>query len=63
MRLYGTGLDDEGDVAGFGRARGFLWHAGHATLLPADDTPVAVAGGWVVASKSDGGAVLLRLRG
>jgi hypothetical protein len=47
---------------GYGRTRGFLWHDGHATLLPAEESPAAVAGCWVVASKSSGGAVLLRLR-
>jgi probable HAF family extracellular repeat protein len=60
--LSGIGLDDEDDVVGSTPTRGFLWRNGRATLLPADDSPVAVAGGWVVASKTGGGAVRLRLR-
>ncbi len=63
--LEAIGLNDQGDIVGYGTEtlRGFLWRNGHATLLPADDQPRAVAGDWIVASKSGGGAVLLRLRG
>jgi hypothetical protein len=31
-------------------------------MLPADEQPRAVAGGWIVASKPQGGGGLLRLR-
>jgi hypothetical protein len=63
--LWPVGLDDEDNVVGWGtsRDRGFLWRHGHATLLPPDDQPEAVAGGWIVASNPEHGAVLLRLRG
>jgi probable HAF family extracellular repeat protein len=63
--LWAVGLDDEDDVVGYGTTtlRGFLWRNGRATLLPPDEQPLAVAGGWIVASKSSGGGVLLRLRG
>lgn len=63
--LQAVGLDDEGDVVGYGARtlRGFLWRNGNATRLPAGEQPRAVAGGWIVASKPSGGAVLLRLRG
>jgi probable HAF family extracellular repeat protein len=64
--LWAVGLDDEDDVVGYGTTtlRGFLWRNGRATLLPADEQPVAIAGGWIVASKSSSGAALLmRLRG
>lgn len=64
QRLWAVGLDDEDDVVGYGTTtlRGFLWRKGHATLLPAEDQPRAVAGGWIAASKPQGGGVLLRLR-
>ena len=63
--LWAVGLDDEDDVVGYGTTtlRGFLWRKGHAILLPADEQPRAVAGGWIVASDPGGGGRLLRLRG
>ena len=64
QRLWAVGLDDEDDVVGYGTTtlRGFLWRKGQATLLPADEQANAVAGGWIAASKPQGGGVLLRLR-
>jgi len=65
QHLYGTGLDDHDDVIGYGMTtrRGFLWRNGHVTLLPPGLTPVAVAGGWIVASNGlTDRAVLLRRR-
>jgi probable HAF family extracellular repeat protein len=63
--LGGVGLDNGDDVVGYGTTtlRGFLWRKGRATLIPADEQPRAVAGGWIVASKPQGGGRLLRLRG
>jgi probable HAF family extracellular repeat protein len=63
--LWAVGLDDEDDVVGYGTTtlRGFVWREGQATLLPADEQPRAVAGGWIAASKPQGGGGLLRLRG
>jgi probable HAF family extracellular repeat protein len=63
--LWAVGLDDEGDVVGYGTTtlRGFVWRNGRATLLPPDEQPTAVADGWISASNSGGGGVLLRLRG
>lgn len=64
QHLYGVGLDDEGDVVGYGLTtqRGFMWRNGRATLLPRDVGPRAVAGGWIIGTNgSTGDAVLLRL--
>jgi probable HAF family extracellular repeat protein len=62
--LWAVGLDNEDDVVGYGTTtlRGFLWRKGRATMLPADEQPRALAGGWIAASKSQGGGGLLRLR-
>lgn len=63
QHLYGAGLDDQDDVVGYGLTSGrrFLWRNGHATLLPQGLTPVAVAGGWIIASNGlTDRAVLLR---
>jgi probable HAF family extracellular repeat protein len=65
QHLYGSGLDDHDDVIGYGlkTGRGFLWRNGRVTLLPPGVTPVAVAGGWIVASNAlTDRAVLLRRR-
>jgi probable HAF family extracellular repeat protein len=64
QHLYGFGLDNQDDVIGYGltTGRGFLWRNGRATLLPQGLTPVAVAGGWIIASNGlTDRAVLLRL--
>lgn len=64
QHLDGFGLDNRDDVVGYGvkTQRGFLWRNGRVTLLPAGVTPVAVAGGWIVASNAlTDRAVLLRL--
>ena len=63
--VYGTGLDNQDDVVGFGLTsqHGFLWRDGRVTLLPLGESPVAVAGGWIIASNAlTDRAVLLRLR-
>jgi probable HAF family extracellular repeat protein len=61
QRLSGFGLDNQDDVIGSGLTRGFLWRNGHATLLPQGLSPVAVAGGWIIASNGlTDRAVLLR---
>jgi probable HAF family extracellular repeat protein len=46
QHLYGSGLDDQEDVIGYGMStgRGFLWRNGRVTLLPPGVTPIAVAG-------------------
>jgi probable HAF family extracellular repeat protein len=62
--LQAVGLDDGDDVVGYGTKthRGFLWRDGRVILLPSDAQPRALAGGWIVASRSSGGGLLLRLR-
>jgi probable HAF family extracellular repeat protein len=61
-KLWGVGLDDQGDVVGYGATtlRGFVWRNGRARLLPY--SPTAVAGGWILASTGGGRAVLIRER-
>jgi uncharacterized membrane protein len=62
QHVYGVGLDNQDDVIGYAPQRGFLWRNGHATLLPQGLTPVAVAGGLIIASNGlTDRAVLLRL--
>ena len=65
QHVYGTGLDSQDDVIGYSLTaqRGFLWRNGHVTLLPPGESPVGVAGGWIIASNGlTDRAVLLRLR-
>lgn len=63
QHLTGVGLDNQDDVIGYTTEHGFMWHDGHVSLLPPGLTPVAIAGGWIIASNGlTDRAVLLRLR-